>query len=634
MSLHRGAGEPISKAMLHPFSAMGVLFSKTLYTTNPSAFANQVDADAAFPDTAEKAQRQYKSYDYIVVGGGAAGCVVASRLSEDPNVTVLLVEAGQDHKKSINTSIPLFFGKLMGTSFDWQYHTTPQPGLNNRVLFWPRGKVLGGCSSVNAMMYQHSSPSDFDEWEKLGATGWNYKSLYPFFRKSENFTPDARYPDVNPNERGTGGPWQTSYSHCTPVSAKFVEASQEVGVHHNADVNTSRGCLGVTHFPTFIDQNGRRSSTATAFLTDQVAARPNLTIALETMTTRVLLSFDATPRAIGIEVTKNATSPRFRVAARKEVILSAGAINTPQLLNLSGIGARDELEKHNIVVVKDLPAVGKNLLDHLHSGPVTFRGVPGSTLEYMKHPIKSLIPRLQWYLFGKGPATSNIGEAALFVRSMDDSLPLTSNETCAGDVLDATSAEGGPDLELISIPVFFAHHGHGFKMPPPGSECFCIVPVHLRPLSAGSITLNSSSAFDKPIIDANYFSHPNDLKVLVRGVRLALRIGRAAALQPLLDLKRDSDDKGDIFWPGDADPDKVTDDELEKWIKENAETIYHPVSTARMGCNDLESVVDPMLRVHGVECLRIADASVFPSQISGHPTATVVAVAEKAAHMI
>ncbi|TDL17530.1 GMC oxidoreductase [Rickenella mellea] len=618
---------------------MGSSYSKT-YVSDPTVFATKVDVDASATQKKEDALKEYTSYDYIIIGAGAAGCVLASRLSEDPNVTVLLIEAGGGHEAQLFSRIPIAFSKIFRTAADWTYFTTPQSNMSNRSLYWPRGKMVGGSTSINAMMYQHCSPSDFDEWAKLGAKGWGYKDMAPFFRKTEKFTPHVLYPDVKPEERGDSGLWQTTYSHCMPICTKFIEAAKEVGVPYNPDINTPRGSLGVTKFVTFIDTKGQRSSAATAYLPPSVIGRPNLTIAIETITTKVLFDLiSSTPRAIGVELSKNEISARFRASARREVIISAGAVNTPQLLNLSGIGAKEDLKRFGIAVVQDLPAVGKNLFDHLACA-VTFRAKAGTSLDYMAHPIKSLFAVVQWLVAGTGPATSNVGEAALFVRGTDTSIPLTSKgsvEETSSKVIDTTSGTDAPDLELICAPMAFLDHG--LKQPPPGSNCLTIAPTHLRPLSVGNITLANASPFQKPLIDANYFADPNDIEVMALGVRLALRIARASSLQPMLSLPSTSktaydSQNDDIFWPGDADPDTIPDAELEKWIRDHAETLYHPIGTARIGTDEQTSVVGPDLKVHGVDGLRVVDASVFPSQISGHPTATVISVAEKAVEVI
>lgn len=323
--------------------------------------------------------------------------------------------------------------------------------------------------------------------------------------------------------------------------------------------------------------------------------------------------------------------------ADREVIVSAGAINTPQILNLSGVGGREELEKLGIQAVKDLPAVGKNLTDHLAAGSIILRAKKGCSLDYLAHPIKSLPAIVQWFATGKGPTTSNVAEVAAFFRSDDKSLPTRSSspsDDADEKLTDNTSGPDAPDIEVLSGPL--AYIKHGFQPAPRGTDCLSILAIILWPLSTGCVCLTSASPFDRAEIDPKYLSHPNDIKVLTRGVRLALRIARSPALERMLDLKTHSEDTATVFYPGDADPDKISDEDIQAWTRGNAETLYHPMGTARIGDYGDEdgSVVDPELRVHGVDGLRVVDASLFPEPISGHPMATVIAIAEKASGMI
>ncbi|KAH7928995.1 GMC oxidoreductase [Leucogyrophana mollusca] len=588
---------------------MGAAFSQPTTLSNPSAVAN-------------------KSYDYIIVGGGTAGCVLANRLSEDAGVSVLLVEAGGSNEGELFSKIPVGYAQLLKSSRDWCYKTTPQAALNNRVLDYARGKIMGGSASINALVYQHCSPSDFDEWETKGATGWNYNALAPYLRKSEKFTPHPAHPDVRPEDRGDNGVWQTSYGYAHTICDRWMDAAVAVGVPRNPDLNTVRGSIGVSKFVTFVDQKGQRSSTATAFLSKDVLRRKNLTVITNTLTTRILFSPDARLRATGIEVAQDESSPRFEITARKEVILAAGAVNSPQLLMLSGVGEKSELDKLGIPVVKNLFHVGKNLLDH-PLVPILFRAKGGHTLDYMQDPFKALPVMLRWFLTGRGPCTSNGGEAALFVRSDDESLPFTSpvSESQASELVDNTSGPDSPDIEIGVVPA-------SYRPLPKGKSGLTIVPILVRPLSVGRLWLSSSSPFEKPNINPAFLADPADMKLMLRGIRLALRIGRGAALQPMLDLKENSEDVQDVYWPGDADPDKVLDKDLEVWVRNNIETVNHCAGTARIGNSEEDGVVDAQLRVFGIDGLRVIDASIFPTMVSGHPTAPVVAIAEKASDMI
>ncbi|KAF9218564.1 GMC oxidoreductase [Gyrodon lividus] len=585
---------------------MGASFSQPAYVSNPSELAD-------------------KLYDYIIIGGGTAGCVLASRLSEDLNVTVLLVEAGGSHEKVTSSKIPLAYPQLLKSKQDWCYVTEPQLALNGRQINYPRGKMLGGSASINALVYHHCSPSDFDEWERKGAKGWSYKSLAPYLRRSEIFTPNIAYP-VDMEHRGTTGVWHTTYSYMHDICNKWIGAAEAVGIPRIPDLNTPRGSLGVTNFPTFVDQKGQRSSPATAFLSKDVLKRKNLTVAISTLTTRILFSSDGN-HATGIEFVKDATSPRYQISANREIILAAGAINSPHLLMLSGIGNKEELKKLNIAVVKHLPHVGRNLLDH-PMVPVIFRARDGYTLDYMQEPIKAIPVMLRWFLTGRGPATSNGGEAVAFVRSDDKTLfGSQANDGDSTGLIDNTSGSDAPDLEIALAPA-------SLRPLPRSNNGITIIPMLVRPVSTGHLSLVSSSPFDKPSIDPGFMANPADMYMMKRGVRLALQTARSLVLKSMLDLKSDSKDTQDIYWPGDADPDNISDTDLEEWIRNNCETVNHCAGTARMGNSEEDSVVDSNLKVWGINNLRVVDASVFPTMVSGHPTAPIVAIAERISDLI
>ncbi|KIJ64876.1 GMC oxidoreductase [Hydnomerulius pinastri MD-312] len=585
---------------------MGASFSQSSYVSDASTLVDQ-------------------HYDYIIVGGGTAGCVLASRLSEDPSLSVLLVEAGGSHEKETLSKIPLAAAQLLKSQRDWCYMTEPQSALNGRKINYARGKMLGGSASINALVYQHCSPSDFDEWESKGLVGWGYSSLAPYLRKSEKFTPNPLYP-VDIKHRGTAGVWHTTYGYTHDICDKWMEAAQAVGITRIPDFNTPQGSLGVTKFVTFVDQGGQRSSPATAFLTKDVLKRKNLTVLVNSLTTRILFSDDGS-RAIGIEVAAGETSPRYQISASREIILAAGAVNSPQLLMLSGIGHKEELGKLNIPVVKHLPHVGKNLLDH-PMVPVIFRAKDGYTLDYMQNPIKAIPVMLRWFLTGTGPATSNGGEAVVFVRSDDKTLfnSKVDDEDGSG-LIDNTSGPDAPDLEIGIAPA-------SFRPLPRPKNGMTLIPILVRPVSTGYLSLVSSSPFDKPSINPEFLVNPADMSMMKRGVRLALRTARGLALKPMLDLKPDSNDTKDIYYPGDADPETISNADLEEWIRNNCETVNHCAGTARMGTSEEDSVVDHNLKVWGINNLRVVDASVFPTMVSGHPTAPVVAIAERMSDLI
>lgn len=612
---------------------MGLFSSPTLL---PDASAYATAANLA-PQTVEEAQKA-KSYDFIVCGGGTAGCVIASRLSEDPSISVLVLEAGGNND-ALELKAPLIFTKNFKTERDWDYTTAPQPAVMNREMQWPRGKVIGGCSSINAMMYHHCAPSDYDEWAtKYKCNGWSYKELLPYLSRSERYTPHASQPEVKGEERGASGPWQTGHSSykSEATSKGFVNACVEVGIPFNPDLNTPRGSEGVTQFTTFIDSNGRRSSAATAYLTPEVQRRPNLTIGIHVMVTRII--FDRTgprPKAIAVEMQNKKGGQKYYAAAKQRVVLCGGAINSPQTLMLSGIGPAATLNKFGIPVLVDNKMVGERLSDHLCHTTLNARAKPAHTLDYLGSDIKALPSLVRWLITGGGPVSSNAGEAAAFVRSNDESLPLVSSETKPENRPKFFGSLGkGPDIELICTPL--AYNDHGTLPAPAGTACISIAGLNVRPQSKGTVSIQSADPWEKATVDPKYFSDPegNDRKVTLAGMRLALAIMKAEALQPYLEEYK-SDNEDDFYWPvSSTDSSKLTDDQLIRFMGKRAFTLYHPVGTLKMGADADDSVVDPSMHVHGVDGLVVCDASIFPEQVSGHPTAAVIAGAEKASDLL
>jgi choline dehydrogenase len=428
----------------------------------------------------------------VIVGAGAAGCVLANKLSKDKHTTVLLLEAGGDHSKVLESKIPIMFSKLFHTEHDWDYYTAEQDGLAQRRLYWPRGRMLGGSSSINAMMYHHCSRSDFDEWASLhGCQGWSYDDLAPYLRKMEKFTPNPARPPVDARHRGNSGQWQTGYAHLSEVVEKgFLPACNEAGIPSNPDINTPDGSLGATRFQTFIDPKGQRSSLATAYLTPEVLQRPNLYVACNALVTRVL--FDQLtgkePTAIGVELQARRGGDLHQVHARREVIVSGGAVNTPQTLLLSGIGPADELKKHSIPVVQQNEAVGRNLKDHLAATGILCKAKAGTTIDYLGSTLRALPALARWMTTGGGPLTSNAGEAAAFIRSFEHHFPGRSAPK------DNTSGGVGPDVEIVGAPLGYIHHGE--EAIADGEGAFTFGALGLRPRSSGTITLQSRNVFD------------------------------------------------------------------------------------------------------------------------------------------
>jgi choline dehydrogenase len=522
--------------------------------------------------------RRERSYDYIIVGAGSAGCVLASRLTEDRKTTVLLLEAGaSDRKPTIH--IPAAFSTLFKSPYDWAYSTEVQPHLQQRQLFWPRGKMLGGSSSMNAMIYTRGNRGDYDGWRDLGNGGWSFSDVLPYFKRSEHQERGVS------EYHGVDGPLNVAdLRSLNPLSHAFVAAGREVGLPYNHDFNGPRQD-GVGFFQV-TQKRGRRHSTATAFL-QPACNRGKLTVRTRTYVSRLLID-DA--RVTGVLAVEAGQAQCIYV--NREVVLCAGVVNSPQLLLLSGIGPADQLKAMGIPVVIDLPGVGDNLQDHLVAGvaytctqPVTMMGV--GTIEEI----------LRYLLFKAGPLTSNIAEAGGFFR------------TDAG--------KSAPDLQLFFTPVFYVNHGftrhegHGFS----------ILASCLRPRSRGYISLAANTPSEPPLIQPNYLSCQADLHALVEGVKLCRRLGQASAFDPF---------RGMEIYPG---PAAQSDQALVEYIRRMAESCYHPVGTSKMG-HDAMAVVDPRLRVHGIAGLRIADASIMPTIVSGTTNAPTIMIAEKAADLV
>ncbi len=533
-----------------------------------------------------------ETFDYIIVGAGSAGCVLANRLSADPSVRVAVLEAGG---KDTNPLIHMPAG-IIGllppgkSKANWDYWTEPQAELGNRKLFWPRGRVLGGSSSINGMVYIRGHASDYDRWAQLGCLGWGWDDVLPYFKKSED---SARCsPEESDEHHGTGGPLHTEQKlFSQPLVEAFLKSAPEAGFLSTDDFNGSdMEGLGVFDTTT---KNGSRWSAAKGYLAP-VKDRQNLTIITHAQVETIIFK---NKRACGISYVNRGKS--HTVNARREIILCGGAINSPQLLMLSGVGPADHLKTYDIPVIADCPQAGKNLqdhLDHLLQWTIT---APVSLNRYGLFPY-NITAGLQWALTSSGAGTYAPTVVGAFLKSRPELV--------------------APDIQLHFIAGYGLPHGIEDKARAK-QHGYSIHMCQLRPESRGSIKLKSPHATDAPAIDPGYLSASEDIETVLTGIEMAKRIGNASAF---------SEFGAQQAWPTPAMQSRET---LIEGIKAWAETIYHPVGTCRMGSDD-SSVVDVRLRVRGVEGLRVVDASVMPRLISGNTNAPTIMIAEKASDMI
>lgn len=511
-------------------------------------------------------------YDYIIIGAGSAGCVLASRLSEDPGVTVCLVEAGgRDNDPTIQT--PAAIGSVFKSAFDWDLSTEPEPGLHGHKAYLPRGKVLGGCSSINAMIYIRGARADYDGWAEAGADGWSWEDVRPYFLRAEG------------NERGAdrhhsaSGPLTVSDSRSNhALSTAFVEAAIAAGYPWNEDFNGDEQ-EGFGRYQ-LTQRDGLRCSAAKAFL-DPVKGRSNLTVLTDTLATGLIFDDD---RAAGVRILH--AGVESVLSARSEVILAAGAYESPKLLLLAGIGPSEELAEHGIPSRVDLP-VGRGLQDHLMTMfNYTAKGESLRTAASAENVRLFLTEQ-------RGPLTSNFAEAGGFLRTID--------------------GLEGPDIQWHNAPALFYDDGLGAQT----EVGLAIWPCILKPTSTGTVTLRSALPHAKPRILHNYLATEEDRATIVRGMRITLDIVEQAPLTEVI--------TGVFQAPA---PDS-SDDELLEYARSHSQTLFHPTSTCAIG-----KVVDPRLRVYGIEGLRVVDASVMPSVIRGNTNNPVIMIAERAADIL
>lgn len=513
------------------------------------------------------------TYDYVIVGAGSAGCVLAARLSEDPDVRVAVVEAGgPDTAQEIH--VPVAFPRLFKSDVDWDFDSEPEPGLGGRRVYLPRGRTFGGCSSLNAMIYVRGARADYDGWAAAGATGWSYDEVLPYFRHAED------------NERGedefhgVGGPLTVSDGRSGhPLASAFVQAAGQAGYKANDDFNGATQ-FGVGRYQV-TQRGGLRCSAAVAYL-HPALGRLNLTVLAGVRAHRVVVEGG---RAVGVAVERAGVVEVVR--AEREVVLSAGAYGSPKLLMLSGIGPGDALSALGIEVVRDLP-VGRGLQDH-YMAMLNFR-TGADSLASVASPENTALLETQ----GRGPLTSNVGEAGGFFRSRDD--------------LDA------PDIQFHAAPGLFHQEGLGAVT----EHGFAFGPCVLAPTSRGAVTLRSARPDAAPRIVHNYLTTEEDRAAIVAGTRIALEI---AAQRAVTDVATGT--------YGDAPSPSGSDADLLAWARRAGQTLYHPTSSCAIG-----AVVDPELRVYGVAGLRVVDASVFPAVPRGNTDAPTIMAAEKAADLI
>ncbi len=526
------------------------------------------------------------TFDYVIIGGGSAGCVLANRLSKDPRNSVCLIEAG-GKDNWIWFHIPVGYLFAIGNPrSDWMFKTESEPGLNGRILNYPRGKVLGGCSAINAMIYMRGQREDYDGWRQLGLKGWGWDDVRPIFRQHLDHYLGAG------EHHGSGGEWRVEPPRMRwDILDTFIEAAVQAGIPRTTDFNTGSN-EGISYF--HVNQkNGRRWSAARGFLKPALS-RPNLRLEVNAHATRILFE---EARAVGVEIMQQGTLRR--ILARNEVILSAGAVASPQILQLSGIGDGNLLQEHGIQVLRHLPGVGENLQDHLQLRPIyKVHGARTLNEEY-RSLVKKGFMALEYALFRRGPLTMAPSQLGAFTRSSPD--------------------YATPNLQFHIQPLSLEKFGEEPHPFPAFTASVC----NLRPTSRGSIKIRSGHAADPPSIRANYLSTPEDQQVAVDSLRLVRRIVSMPALQKY---------RPEEYKPG---AHLNTDDELLHGARDIGTTIFHPVGTAKMGPeNDPMAVTDERLRIHGIEGLRVIDASVMPTITSGNTNSPTLMIAEKGAAMI
>ena len=532
-----------------------------------------------------------KDYDYIIVGAGSAGSVLANRLSEDPANKVLLIEAGGSDRRFF-IQMPIGYGVTYHQkTVNWMYMTEPSPDADNKPSYWPRGKVMGGSSSINAMVYVRGNPKDFDEWSEAGNPGWSYKEVLPYFKKMESWQNGAD------NFRGGDGPLKVSEvsKQLHPLCDNFLSAAQEIGMKLNPDMNGEKQ-EGVGNYQ-ITTHKGQRMSSSRAYLWP-IKHRSNLTVLKKALVTKVLIK---DKKAYGVKDLKSGKT--HELLASREVILSAGSINSPQLLQLSGVGPKKILEQVSVPLVHDSPAVGENLQDHLGVSYFYKSKVP--TLNDQLRPVLGKIYQGFRYIFSRrGPLSLSVNQSGGFIRTSDNLKK--------------------PNIQLYFSPVSYSLESPDKRamMSPDPFSAMLLGISNCSPRSRGSVHLRSSDPSSPPIIKPNYLSNESDVKDLLEGVKILRKLVKTESFRPVI---------GEEFRPG---PQCQTDEQMIQHIKDTVWTVFHPSSTCRMGPDPKSNVVDSNLKVYGIEGLRVADASIFPSLVCGNINAATIMVGEKASDLI